>query len=271
MNIRIFFEHKLSLLEIEIFIFFCFATIACSSNCHSVPCDIFKELQRNSKNTLTLGIIKNTKEDSLSCYLSLFESEFSSLFDRGIYAQKINKLLDESMIEKNLEIRHNVLLYAFHRYLNKEDLDFKEIENRVKKNIKKEQLNELIAERLRIESVLETVIYNDSAWKTGDTLNLYFQAKSSYNQIEIYYQGSGSEYSLLGPKYFAVANVQGILRSKKYRSETDNSLMPKEKFGIVFQTEVIHVGPLNAFYGDEKLLQGDLIFIPLWRYAKKIN
>jgi len=228
---------------------------------------IFISFEEGVQNRNILIPIQTSSQDSLSSLLSVFSAEYRPFLEKRYPSKNKNELL-KTLSDLHVPTNHEIMLFAFQKYLNQQPInldvirkEIKELEIKFRQKITKENnLN---------EQLHSTIIQNNNLnWNVGDTIDVILQVHNINNKYHIYFTGYPA--SLDYSRADDTLKMKGIIKNKILESKISNNTNNKNilPHNVVFNLEVIGIN-LNKLSPSIKI--GEIFKLDLDAYGRPIE
>lgn len=225
----------------------------------------FEELEESIGNELIINEIKTISKDSLRYILPVFEIESKQLIQKLHYEKELNGLMNPHLAKPFSSSRGEVLLFAFQKHLNRENISLREIQieiQEVKKNLKEKMVKEEAFYEKELNAIIRT---NNLKWQEGDTLNLILQIQKEDNHNSIYYRGypQSLDYSSASD----TLRMKGLLLNKHYPVQNKMT----DSVNLSFNLKILELSHTNVYNFAEPVKLGDDFVLSLEAYGRLID
>lgn len=231
--------------------------------------NFLKKLESNIGNEIVIEAIKQSNKDSLIFILPVFRVEYLRLTQKLDNKDKISDLIKSNLTEPFFASNEEILLFAFHRYLNQQKLDLEQIQVEIQqtRTAHKEKMKR--EKEFHEKELINLIKANNSKWNIGDTLSIILDIDSgsnviSYKPFPLTLDYSNAEDTL---------KIKGILIDK-FNSQNllkGNSQKLEDLMDLYFKLKVLELNREYVMQGLNKVEIGSDFRLYLESYGRPIE
>lgn len=219
--------------------------------------------------------IKTIDNDSLYLIKSAFipyykRYQLNDSFDKNEWI----KVEHDKFSDLDKDIRDEILLLSFKKYLNKEKVDLEVVKSEVLTSIEKRKIWDKKHEDEGMEELRNIINFNNKYCIIGDTIRINLGLSGSEKYYSIVYRSLQDKISGHYKMYDDSVDIIGIITSKYFGKNYSGytNLKDDDLLNLFFDLKIIKIDKKNVYhFSNENLKKDNVIKLPLELYFRRIE